>query len=123
MAPTTTRVFFFLSLTLTTVYAILLVSLKEVKFMKLNIKVIMVGIVLVTVFNPLSVNLWSDALVVALVLLSEELINISEYTVIVGCTLIGVGVIMHFDARNRKESKRLKKLKKKKSSKAGSFLD
>lgn len=85
------------------------------KNMTLQTKLIMVGIVLVTVFNPLSVNLWSDALVIALNYISGELVKISTYTTLVGATLIIVGGLITYSERDKKETKRLRSLKNKKS--------
>lgn len=82
----------------------------------------MVGIVLVAVFNPLAVNLWADALQIALDIVSRELINISDYTVVVGATLILVGGLLWYNERGKKETAKLKKLKNKKSQKAGEYL-
>lgn len=83
----------------------------------------MLGAVLVGVFNPLAVALWSDALVVGLNWLADKLILISNYTVIVGGTLILVGLALYWDGRSKKETKKLKKLKTKKSAKAGEYID
>lgn len=82
-------------------------------------KFLIAGSVLVGVFNPLSVVLWNDAITTGLNFLAKQLVDISNYTVIVGGTLIVVGFIMYLDQNNRKETARLKKLKHIKTEKAG----
>lgn len=77
----------------------------------LSTKFVGLGAVLVAVFNPLSVNLWGDALLIALDLLVRELVNVSNYSVAVGATLLVVGLILRHDASSKKETAKLKKLK------------
>jgi len=86
-------------------------------------KIMFVGAVLVVVFNPLSVALWSDVLVSALNWLSVQLITVSHYSVIIGITLLVVSGLMFWDGRSKKNSAKLKKLKNKKTQSAGAFID
>ncbi len=86
-------------------------------------KVMLVGAVLVLVFNPLSVALWSDALIVGINWLTEQLVFISNYTVIVGATLLAVSGLMYWDGRSKKHTAKLKKLKTSKTSKAGQYIE
>jgi hypothetical protein len=84
-------------------------------------KVLALGFILVLVFNPFAVNLWSDALIIGLRYGSRLLISVSDYTVVIGGTLLLVGVVMYMDVRKKKETNRLKKLKDKKIEKAGGY--
>jgi hypothetical protein len=86
-------------------------------------KIMLVGAVLIGLFNPLAVALWSDALITGLNWLSVQLIAISEYSVIVGFTLLAVGGFIYWEGRSKKNSAKLKKLKTTKTSKAGAFID
>lgn len=90
--------------------------------MKLYNKLAIAGSVLVIVFNPLSVAIWSDGLVELINLIAKQLVNISNYTVVIGGTLLLVAGILYWDGRSKKETARLKKLKTKKSSKAGEYI-
>ena len=74
------------------------------------------------VFNPLSVRLWEDAITVGLAYLADTLVLVSNYTVIVGGTLMLVAVILYIDGRSKKETKKFKKLKSSKTNKAGEYL-
>jgi len=89
---------------------------------KLTNKLALAGLVLVIVFNPLAVAVWSDGLVEAINYVAKQLVNISDYTVVIGGTLLLVYGILHWDGRSKKETARLKKLKNKKTSKAGDYL-
>ena len=91
--------------------------------MKLQTKLAMVGVVLLAVFNPLAVNLWADALIVALNWAAKELVNISGYTMAVGATLLLVSVLLWHNERGKKENAKLKKLKHKKTKSAGKYID
>lgn len=86
-------------------------------------KLVLVGGLLIAVFNPLAVNIWADALITGLEILAEELVNISDYTMVIGSTLTVVGLLMWHSERGKKETKRLKKLKSKKSKKSPKYLD
>jgi len=84
---------------------------------------ITIGIILVAVFNPLAVNLWADALVVAINFLTDQLIEVSNYTLAIGGTLLVVGFLSWHGERGKKETKRLKKLSSKKNKKSPKYLD
>lgn len=86
-------------------------------------KILITGGVLVAVFNPLSVNLWADALDIALQVISEQLIHISNYTVVIGGTLILVGLVLSYAERSKKQTTKLKKMSKKPTAKAGEYID
>lgn len=90
--------------------------------MKLYNKLALAGGVLVIVFNPLSVAVWSDGLVELINLIAEQLVNISNYTVVVGGTLLLVSGILYWDGRSKKQTAKLKKLKHKKTESAGDYL-
>ena len=91
--------------------------------MQLYKKVLILGAILVGVFNPLSIALWSDALVLVINFITTQLALYSNYTVVVGATLLIIGAILWNDNRSKKETKRLKKLKAKKTQSAGQFID
>jgi len=91
--------------------------------MKLYKKLMIAGGILVMVFNPLSVALWNDALTTGLNWLAAQLIHISNYTVIIGGTLLAVSLIVYLDGRSKKETAKLKKLKTRPTEKAGEFID
>lgn len=86
-------------------------------------KLLIIGAVLVGIFNPLSVALWNDALTTGLNWLAAQLISISNYTVIIGGTLMVVSFVLYWDGRSKKNSAKLKKLKTQKTSKAGQYID
>lgn len=90
--------------------------------MKLYKKLMILGGVLVIVFNPLSVAVWNDALTTGLNWLAAQLISISNYTVIIGGTLLLVSFVVYLDGRSKKETKKLKELKNKKTAQAGDYL-
>ena len=90
--------------------------------MKLQNKLALTGSVLVIVFNPLAVAVWSDGLVVAINYVADQLVNISNYTVVIGGTLLLVSGILNMDGRSKKETARLKKLKTKKTKSAGEYI-
>ena len=92
------------------------------KRLSLSNKFLVLGGILVGVFNPLAVALWSDALVIGINFLAKQLVLISHYTTIVGGTLLVAGFIIYLDSRSKKETKRLKKLKTGKSNVAGEYL-
>jgi hypothetical protein len=77
--------------------------------------IIAAGVVLVAVFNPLSLMLWVDALILALDKMVEVLVQISDHTMVVGFTLIITGLLFRKMSGNKKEAKRLKSLKTKKT--------
>jgi hypothetical protein len=91
--------------------------------MQLYKKVLILGAILVGVFNPLSIALWSDALVIAINFVTTQLALYSNYTVVVGATLLLLGFVLWNDNRSKKETKRLKKLKTKNTAKAGQFIE
>ena len=91
--------------------------------MKLYNKLAIAGGLLVIVFNPLAVAVWSDGLVELINLIAKQLVNISNYTVVIGATLLLVAGLLYWDSRSKKETARLKKLKTKKTSKAGEFIE
>ena len=88
----------------------------------MNKKILLAGLLIVAVFNPLSVNLWSDGLVTALDLLAREMISFSGYTMAIGVTLVLVSGLLIYSDRQTSEKKRLKSLKNKKTSKAGEYI-
>jgi hypothetical protein len=90
--------------------------------MKLYNKLAIAGGVLVVVFNPLAVAIWSDGLVELINLIAKQLVNISNYTVVIGVTLLAVAGILYWDGRSKKQTAKLKKLKHKKTEKAGDYL-
>lgn len=92
------------------------------KKLSLYKKFLIAGVVLVGVFNPLAVAFWSDGLVVAINFIAAELVAISQYTVIIGATLLFTSLVLYLDQRSKKETKRLKKLSHKSSAKAGEYL-
>jgi len=91
--------------------------------MKLYNKLAIAGGLLVIVFNPLAVAFWSDGLVEAINFVSKQLVNISNYTVVIGATLLLVAGLLYWESRSKKETDRLKKLKTKKTQKAGQFIE
>lgn len=79
--------------------------------------IIVAGIVLV-IFNPLSVNLWADFLVTGINFVAKNLIDISNYTMVAGFTLLGVGLVLAYSEYNSRQIKASKaKFKKAKSKK------
>lgn len=88
----------------------------------MNKKLLLTGLVIIAVFNPLAVNLWSDALVTALDLLAREMISFSGYTMVIGATLVLVSGLLIYSDKQASEKKRLKSLKNKKTSKAGEYI-
>lgn len=92
------------------------------KKLSLASKFLVLGGILVVVFNPLGVRIWEDALLTGLAYLADKLVLISDYTVVVGGTLILASIILYLDGRSKKESKKLKKLKSAKTEKAGQYI-
>lgn len=90
--------------------------------MKLYKKMLLLGAILVGVFNPLSIALWSDVLVTGINYVTTQMALYSNYTVVIGGTLLFTGALLWNDSRSKKETKRLKKLKETKTAKAGTFI-
>jgi hypothetical protein len=77
-------------------------------------KLWLLGGILVVVFNGLAVNLWVDFLVLAINFMAVELIKISNYTTVIGFTLIAVGTLLWVETRKHQSRAKLKKSKGKK---------
>lgn len=92
---------------------------------KLNLsgKFLVLGAILVIVFNPLSVRIWEDALLTGLAFLADKLVLISDYTVVVGGSLILASLVLYLNGRSKKETKKLKKLKSSKTQTAGQYIE
>lgn len=73
------------------------------------------GIVIIAVLNPLSVNIIADGLVTAINLAMGYIILASDYTMVVGGTLLAVGMFLSYD-NSRKRSNNVSKAKIKKAS-------
>ena len=81
------------------------------------------GVILIAAFNPLSVVLIADTLVSIINQLQDTLVDVSNIAVIVGATVLVVGVLFRYaeysQQKDRKETKRLKSLSK--TEKAGKY--
>lgn len=81
------------------------------KRLKIQHKFLIMGVILIAVFNPLAVVLWADGMSVALEFLKDGLVEISNYTVAIGATLVVVGLILMHSNKTAKSNKKLAKLK------------
>ena len=81
------------------------------------------GVILVVVFNPLSVQIWADIIIEVLNMIADGLTTISDKTVLVGATLIVVWAFLKYGEYKAREATNLKKVaKKNKGKKSENYL-
>lgn len=86
-------------------------------------KLFIIGLFIVLVLNSLSVNLWADAIVTGVNWLAFQLITVSNYSLVVGGTLLLVSFVLLYNDYQLREKKitdkKIKSAKKKKNAKDG----
>lgn len=87
--------------------------------MKLSDILILIGLGAIVLVNPLT----GQYLIKAIIFAYEQLLLVSDWFMVAGITLIGVGFILNKQEQRKKHSAKFKKLKNKKTQVAGEFID
>ena len=87
--------------------------------MKLSDVLILIGLGAIILVNPLT----GQYLIKAIIFAYEQLLLVSDWFMVAGITLIGVGFVLNKQEQRKKNTAKLKKLKSKKTQSAGQFID
>lgn len=98
-------------------------SFKEGNKMTISKKLILVGLISLALFNPLSTNIIADAIITAVDYALKYLVLGSGYIMVVSATLIGVGALLMYTEYKQADTAKLKKMKTTKTKRAGEFLE